>query len=300
MQNRFMVFAFVFAVLVHVVLFFLLDGLFKPKAYVADQTSYRLSLNARADDSQITPDPESVVHIPASQPSPAKAEPQTLPKKTIEKTSPEPLKKIAKADQTEALKPDEERQVPQQLAQPTKKATAKSVQQITSTEFKQRRISQPEREVKKPEQEEPEAKKRQVINEQASADIDAKPSDSADSEPAKQEAVAEQAQANETPAEEPLPKVREPQFQIGSANNPKPTYPQRAINRGWEGDVVLGVHIDADGTVTYVEILESSNVSALDFAAYSTVMDSWRFSPADEDERELRGYVTVPISFRIN
>jgi len=99
-------------------------------------------------------------------------------------------------------------------------------------------------------------------------------------------------------ADEP-PSVRTPSYQIGSANNPAPTYPRRARSRGWEGDVLLGVHIDEQGNVTYVEILKSSNISVLDFAAHSTVSESWVFSPANEFERNLKGYVEVPISFRI-
>lgn len=93
--------------------------------------------------------------------------------------------------------------------------------------------------------------------------------------------------------------VREPKFELGSSNNPEPDYPRRARKRGWEGDVVLGVHVDADGNVTYVEILESSHIGILDYAAHSTVAESWTFSPADETERDLKGYVMVPISFRI-
>lgn len=297
-----MVFALVFAVLVHIVLYFLLEGFFKPRAYVVDQTSYRISLNARTDDAQVMPNPEPVVHIPANTSSPVRSRTKTEPVKTLgktlEKKLPEPVKEVAKAEPKQTLKPELKSEVSQPPEKPNKKAAAKNVQQITSTEFKERRVNQPE----------PEANTQQAKSEKALSAGDAKPSEPASSEPTKQQVLAEQSQPKEAPTkesskepiEEPKPKLREPQFQIGSPNNPKPTYPQRAINRGWEGDVVLGVHVDADGTVTYVEILESSNVSALDFAAYSTVMDSWRFSPADEDERALRGYVTVPISFRIN
>ena len=279
----------VFAMLVHVALFLVFEGFFKPKAYVVDQTSYRVSLNARANDSQVMPNPQPVVKQPAQ----VKPKPET--DTPVKKTSPEPVKEDSKVVDKPELKPERLSEVPQQVAKHNEKAAPSTVEQITSTEFKKRRVSQAEPEVKKPE---PQAQL--STHKQTSLAPETQPKQIASAEPIKRDAVAQEQKPAIQPVEESVEKVREPQFQIGSPNNPKPTYPQRAINRGWEGDVVLGVHVDADGTVTYVEILESSDVSALDFAAYSTVMDNWRFSPADEDERELRGFVTVPISFRIN
>ena len=287
-QNPLMIFAFVLAVLVHIALFFLLQGFFKPKAYVVDQTSYRVSLNARSDDSQVMPNPEPVVKHP----------PQVTPKhkqeKAFKKPLPEPVKEISTVVEQPRLTPELPSVEQSQSDKPNENAATNSVEQVTSTKFKERRVSQAAPKAKKTS-----PKSSPSASEQTPPTTDETIKQPENAEPIKQE-VAEDQQPAIQPVAEPVEKVREPQFQIGSPNNPKPTYPQRAINRGWEGDVVLGVHVDADGTVTYVEILESSNVSALDFAAYSTVMDSWRFSPADEDERALRGYVTVPISFRIN
>lgn len=283
-QSRIMGLALVFAVLMHIALFMLFEGLFKPKAYVVDQTSYRVSLHARADVSKSMPNPSPVVK------QPPQVEPPPNTQVADKKTAPD---SEAAASQVEA-KPEPRHRKPQPPVKVSENLAKSSVEQVTSTEFKERRVSSagPEDNAK------PTAAVQQSASESTPKPIDKAMQQHTAAEP-KQE-LAKTHEPSSLTADQPIEKVRKPQFQIGSPNNPKPTYPPRAINRGWEGDVVLGVHVDAEGTVTYVEILESSNVSALDFAAYSTVKDDWRFSPADEDERSLRGYVTVPISFRIN
>ena len=44
-------------------------------------------------------------------------------------------------------------------------------------------------------------------------------------------------------------------------------YPQTAISRGWEGTVLLRVHVSSGGEVTDVEVIASSGFSVLDGAA---------------------------------
>jgi protein TonB len=122
------------------------------------------------------------------------------------------------------------------------------------------------------------------------------------SEPPPDTAISEFSQtaaaARPTESEQVDPVVA-PKFTQGSPRNPDPEYPSLARRRGWEGDVILGVHVDEQGQVTYVEILKTSDISALDFAAYTTVKNEWRFDPAQHGDQVVKGYVVVPISFRL-
>ena len=297
-QSRVMGLAVVLALILHFFLFLLLDGFFKPKAYLADQTSYKVALVSRAEQAPLKPNSEVVEENlldKHSQHEEPRAEAEDKPAvEPVKQTVAENSKPASQRKQTPATLPTELTK-----AQPDKPNAA--TRQVTSTEFKQTRVNQLESDTPKPKKPEPKVAETKPAEQELAA------TGKQTSEPVKntekqivKDVPQQQTQKPASAPDEPQGKLREPQFLIGSPDNPKPVYPQRALNRGWEGDVVLGVHIDANGLVTYVEILETSNVSVLDFAAYSTVKDNWRFSPADEDERDLRGFVTVPISFRIN
>lgn len=91
-----------------------------------------------------------------------------------------------------------------------------------------------------------------------------------------------------------------PSFELGSLNNPKPSYPNLARSRGWQGDVILGVHVNADGSPHYIEILQSSHFSVLDYAASKKVREEWTFESAKNEAGAIEGFVVVPISFRLN
>lgn len=301
-QSRVMGLAVVFALVLHVFLFLLLEGFFKPKAYLADQTSYQVSIVSRSDQAPLQSNSEMVEEnlrdeqAQLEEPPAEDAEKftsesaeQTLAQNSAPSSPAEPTPASLSSDQAKT-KLDKSEAAPDQL---------------TSTEFKQARVNQFETDKSRAtslESELAETKPKVPLlatDKGQTADTSKKVEEEF-AKGAEQKPMPKRDSPAEQPQEEPKEQLREPQFLIGSPDNPKPVYPQRALNRGWEGDVVLGVHVDANGLVTYVEILETSNVSVLDFAAYSTVKDSWRFSPADEEERDLRGFVTVPISFRIN
>ena len=297
-QSRVMWLAVVLALVLHVFLFLLLEGFFKPRAYLADQTSYQVALVSRAEEAPLNANSE-VIEENLRDEQELLEEPAA---KDTEKFASEPAKQTVAENRTPSspVKPAPV-SLSNELAAAKVDKTEAAPEQLTSTEFKRSRVNESE-----------------VDNSQSTV-LESELAETKPTEPAKsteestelnsakgaaQTRTPTQAlsseQPNKKPQEKPQEQLREPQFLIGSPDNPKPVYPQRALNRGWEGDVVLGVHVDANGLVTYVEILETSNVSVLDFAAYSTVKDNWRFTPADEEERDLRGFVTVPISFRIN
>lgn len=85
----------------------------------------------------------------------------------------------------------------------------------------------------------------------------------------------------------------------GYLNNPAPDYPQFAQDQGWEGHIVLHVHVLADGHPDTVLVKISSNRKILDQAAQRAVQ-RWLFSPAKRGEAAVDGWVDVPIDFKLS
>jgi protein TonB len=82
-------------------------------------------------------------------------------------------------------------------------------------------------------------------------------------------------------------------------NNPAPEYPEIAQDRGWEGKVLLNVHVLPDGRPDAVGVAKSSGQKVLDDAAVKTVY-KWSFVPAKRGETPIAGNVTVPINFNLS
>ncbi|RQS09656.1 energy transducer TonB [Burkholderia sp. Bp8991] len=88
---------------------------------------------------------------------------------------------------------------------------------------------------------------------------------------------------------------------IGDAaylRNPAPDYPAFAQDQGWEGRVVLRVHVLANGTPDSVEVRTSSGRRVLDNAAVAAVK-RWTFVPAKRGDEAVDGWVNVPIDFKL-
>lgn len=94
--------------------------------------------------------------------------------------------------------------------------------------------------------------------------------------------------------------ITAPKFTLGSLNNPRPKYPTLARNRGWEGDVIIGVHVNSDGSIKNLEILKGAHYSPLNYAAWQTVKTQWTFTPAHRNGEPITAFVEVPISFRLS
>lgn len=77
-----------------------------------------------------------------------------------------------------------------------------------------------------------------------------------------------------------------------------PPYPAGARTRGWQGRVILLVHVDARGRVEEVEVLESSGRTSLDDAACEGAR-AWRFAPALRDGEAVAGCLRVPVRFQL-
>jgi periplasmic protein TonB len=81
-------------------------------------------------------------------------------------------------------------------------------------------------------------------------------------------------------------------------HNPAPDYPAVAQDQGWEGRVLLRVHVRADGTPDSVEVKTGSGRRLLDDAARAAVQH-WVFVPAKRGDEAVDGWVNVPIDFRL-
>ncbi len=79
-------------------------------------------------------------------------------------------------------------------------------------------------------------------------------------------------------------------------SNPPPRYPESARRRGYEGDVLLSVLVDVDGSVTSLKVKKSSGFSALDRAAVEAV-EGWEFKPARRMGVAVSMSVDVPVRF---
>ncbi len=120
--------------------------------------------------------------------------------------------------------------------------------------------------------------------------------------PDRVEPVAQVAEpVNTAPPPPPPPKVEkvtQPSAGAGYLNNPPPQYPELASERGWEGKVLMKVHVLANGKPDSVNVVKSSGHEVLDEEAVRTVKQ-WSFVPGKRGDTPIDGYVTVPIAFNL-
>lgn len=90
------------------------------------------------------------------------------------------------------------------------------------------------------------------------------------------------------------PTLAIPQYQV----NPKPSYPEVARRRGYQGKVRLEVEVLASGRVGNIRIKKSSGYEVLDRCALKTVQ-GWRFIPAKLSGVPVKSSVVIPITFHL-
>ncbi|MBA1200591.1 energy transducer TonB [Pseudomonas capeferrum] len=101
------------------------------------------------------------------------------------------------------------------------------------------------------------------------------------------------------PPAPPAPKPITPaSASAGYLHNPAPQYPSLALRRGWEGTVLLRVHVLASGKPSEIQIQKSSGRTQLDEAALNAVK-RWSFAPAKQGNDPIDGWVSVPIDFKL-
>lgn len=81
-------------------------------------------------------------------------------------------------------------------------------------------------------------------------------------------------------------------------SNPPPTYPSIARIRGYQGDVMLDVLVNKNGTVGDLKVIKSSGYPLLDRAAKSSVKN-WLFEPGMVGKEKIKMWVRVPIRFEL-
>ena len=80
--------------------------------------------------------------------------------------------------------------------------------------------------------------------------------------------------------------------------NIKPDYPKGARQRGEQGDVVLEIRVNAEGTVDGVKVAVSSGFAELDEAAIKAAKAA-RFSPARSGHDAVASTARLTLSFKL-
>ncbi|MFP4445687.1 MAG: TonB family protein [Desulfosudaceae bacterium] len=81
-------------------------------------------------------------------------------------------------------------------------------------------------------------------------------------------------------------------------SNPPPQYPRLARRRGYQGEVILSVHVNRQGRVDNLWVFESSGYRLLDQAALEAVR-SWAFEPGRKGDQPAAMWVKVPVLFQL-
>ncbi len=81
-------------------------------------------------------------------------------------------------------------------------------------------------------------------------------------------------------------------------SNPPPKYPRTARIRGYQGNVMLDVLVNKNGTVGDLKVIKSSGYPLLDRAAKSSVKN-WLFEPGMIGKEKVKMWVRVPIRFEL-
>jgi len=104
------------------------------------------------------------------------------------------------------------------------------------------------------------------------------------------------------PQAEPAPAVAPRQAKVDAPPRPRrtirPEYPKGARQRGEQGDVLLEIHVGADGGVDDVKVVRSSGFAELDAAAMKAVRAA-RFAPARSDGHPVASTARLSLSFRL-
>ncbi|MBI3088554.1 MAG: energy transducer TonB [Candidatus Omnitrophica bacterium] len=84
----------------------------------------------------------------------------------------------------------------------------------------------------------------------------------------------------------------------GYLRNPPPAYPETARQQGWQGTVVLAVHVLPTGRCDEVRLAASSGYAILDDAARQAIA-RWQFRPARRLGKTVAVWVEIPVTFRL-
>jgi TonB family protein len=77
------------------------------------------------------------------------------------------------------------------------------------------------------------------------------------------------------------------------------SYPEESRKLNEQGDVVIDVLVNEDGTPLETNVRSSSGYPRLDKAALGAAKH-WRFKPALDDGKPVDAWISVPMRFHIN
>ena len=81
---------------------------------------------------------------------------------------------------------------------------------------------------------------------------------------------------------------------------PKPAvYPARAIELGQQGEVLIRVRLDLDGSAAEIKLWRSSGFDILDRSALAAVR-GWHFHPAMRGGHPVAAWVEIPVRFHLH
>jgi protein TonB len=75
-------------------------------------------------------------------------------------------------------------------------------------------------------------------------------------------------------------------------------YPPRAIELNQQGEAVVRVRLDPDGSAVEIVLFRGSGFELLDRAALAAVR-GWHFLPAVRDGRPVAAWVEIPVRFHL-
>lgn len=94
--------------------------------------------------------------------------------------------------------------------------------------------------------------------------------------------------------------VRMPTLKAGPGNNCAALYyPSSSIENHEEGDTMIRVAINTEGSPTNVDVLKSSGSEALDNATRACVMNGWHFNPAIANGAPIAGLRIYNVRWRL-
>ncbi len=102
-------------------------------------------------------------------------------------------------------------------------------------------------------------------------------------------------QATAAPAELAIVWEGKPRYRLP----PRPAvYPPRAIELGQQGEAVVRVRLEPDGSAAEIRLWRSSGFGLLDRAAL-TAVHGWHFLPAMRGGRPVAAWVEIPVRFHL-
>lgn len=94
--------------------------------------------------------------------------------------------------------------------------------------------------------------------------------------------------------------AKELDMQPSALRRPQPVYPPRAEEQGVAGRVVVRLHLEADGSVSRMEVVSMAPGGAFGELFRKATLDSLagiRFRPAQRNGRAVRAVVEIPVVF---